>query len=788
MTAQDSAARWRARPLQAGLLRTAAVVVPLACSVAAGVLVGMILPDTHSWVAAVVSWLAVLAISTVVLFGVDRLTRRLLPIATLLKLSMLFPDRAPSRYKVARTMAGSSALAAELERARQHGVTGDRQQAAETVLALVGALGEYDSRTRGHSERTQLFVTMIAEEMGLRPADRDRLLWAALIHDVGKLRVPSAVLNKPAKLDAAEWEILRRHPLDGATICGPLNDWLGPWGLAVEQHHERYDGTGYPLGLSGERISLGGRIVAVADSYEVMTAARAYKKAMTAPEARAELARCAGSQFDPAVVRAFLAISLSRLRWVSGPLAWLAQIPFMQSLPGVGQAVSAVGSAALTGASLVGLGVAPAIAAVPPAAPTAAHASSNVRPGPTSTSRPPGDAAPRPTGTGSTTSSTSGSSPSPTARADTTTDPTSTTPAQPGPANRKPAAGDDRVTVAEDSAPKAISVLANDVVPDNGSLSVISTGPPSHGHVSVGATTVTYAPAANYNGLDHFTYTARDQNGDVATATVTVTVTAVNDAPQARDDRYAGQAGHQISANVLHNDLDVDGDALQVTGDDSAAVHLGATGGFSITPAVAGTITVHYLVSDGHAHDTGTLRIVVTAAPGPSQPSRLYLRGSSTSVPGDLTTSAPTAGATDWDGDKHPGLTIRDSDLKVTTSDPTKYQQWSYATPSGGLKLNGPVSLDLWSTPRQRKDQDIDYSAWLYSCNSSGGSCQLLTSATNVRVRKWSTTTTWQRRTIGIGSVSTTVPSGRLVKLRLEFHRSDMWLALDAAHPSSLIL
>jgi hypothetical protein len=204
---------------------------------------------------------------------------------------------------------------------------------------------------------------------------------------------------------------------------------------------------------------------------------------------------------------------------------------------------------------------------------------------------------------------------------------------------------------------------------------------------------------------------------------------------------------------------------------------------------VAGTFTLHYVISDGHARDTGTVTFVVAApAPGPSQPGRLYLRGSSTTATGALTVGAPTEGATDWDGDKHPGLTIRDSDLKVTTSDATKYQQWSYAAPSGGLTLSGPVSLDLWSTPKQRKDQDIDYSAWLYSCNSSGGGCQLLTSATNVRIRKWSTTTTWQRRTIGIGSVTTTVPSGRVLKLRLQFHRSDMWLALDASHPASLVL
>ncbi|MFL6099434.1 MAG: Ig-like domain-containing protein [Actinomycetales bacterium] len=758
-------------------MRLTAVVVPLACSVLAGILVGSVLPRSHSWVGAVASWLGVLVVSTVVLFGIDRLTRRLLPIATLLKLSMLFPDRAPSRYKIARSMAGTRALAAELERARQHGVTGDRQQAAETVLALVGALGEYDSRTRGHSERTQLFVTMIAEEMGIRPGDRDRLLWAALIHDVGKLNVPSAVLNKPAKLDAAEWEMLRRHPLDGATICGPLNDWLGPWRLAVEQHHERYDGTGYPLGLAAEQIGLGGRIVAVADSYEVMTAARAYKKPMTAPEARAELARCAGTQFDPAVVKAFLAISLSRVRWVTGPLAWIAQVPFLHSLPGVGQAVSAVGSAALTGASLVGLGVAPATAAEHHAPPSAAHASPTGRNGTTSDSGPRRVVVSHDAGDGG-----GGATPTTGSAASTGSAP-STDPARSS--NHSPVAADDRLTVAEDSGPTSVSVLANDSDPGNEPLKVVTTTTPRHGRVVFSAAAVSYTPAANFNGADNFTYTVRDNAGGTATATVAVDVTAVNDPPQAHNDRYAGQVGHSINGNVLRNDEDIDGDTLHVAGDDDASVHLSSSGTFSFTPSAAGTTTIHYVVTDGHARDTGTVTIVVAA---PAQLGRLYLRGSSTSSTGRLTVSAPTEATTDWDGDSHPGLTIRDSDLKVTETDPKKYQEWSYQAPSGGLALNGPVSLDLWSTPRQRKDQDIDYSAWLYSCNSSGGSCQLLTSATNVHVSKWSTTTTWQRRTIGIGSVATTVQSGRVLKLRVQFHRSDMWLALDAAHPASLVL
>jgi hypothetical protein len=106
----------------------------------------------------------------------------------------------------------------------------------------------------------------------------------------------------------------------------PLAEWLGEWSATVIQHHERFDGTGYPYGLKGEDISLGGRIVAVADSYETMTAVRSYKAAMTPESARTELAACAGAHFDPAIVRVFLEASIGRIRLLGGPLASLGDI------------------------------------------------------------------------------------------------------------------------------------------------------------------------------------------------------------------------------------------------------------------------------------------------------------------------------------------------------------------------------------------------------------------------------------------------------------------------------
>ncbi|MDP8991942.1 MAG: HD-GYP domain-containing protein, partial [Actinomycetota bacterium] len=193
--------------------------------------------------------------------------------------------------------------------------------------------------------------------MHIPQADRDRLRWAALLHDVGKLHVPSRILNKPGKPTEKEWEQLRSHPMEGAKIAAPLAGWLGPWADAIGQHHERWDGGGYPSGLSGEDISLAARIVAVADTFEVITAPRPYKRPVNAEAARQELARCAGSHFDPAVVRAFLNISIGRLRMAMGPVSWLAQLPFLGSVPRLeGLALAAGRSAATAAGTATGVG------------------------------------------------------------------------------------------------------------------------------------------------------------------------------------------------------------------------------------------------------------------------------------------------------------------------------------------------------------------------------------------------------------------------------------------------
>lgn len=351
--------RWRTRPVLGALVVAIAHAVPVAAAITSTALLSRALPRPDGMLETATSWAFLLTVSTLVLFAVGRVARRLLPLAALLKLSMLFPDHAPRRLAIARKAGSVRRLRERLEDASAE----TPQNAAEQILALVSALHAHDRHTRGHSERVRWYTDLLAEEMRLPQADRDRLRWAALLHDVGKLGVPKGILNKPGKLDGDEWTVIHRHPAEGARLIAPLHDFLGPWAITVEQHHERWDGTGYPNGIAGHEISLGARIVCVADAYEVMTAVRPYKKALGATAARHELTRCAGTHFDPEVVRAFLNVSIGRVRRVAGPVAWVAQVPFVGWVPRVaegivamgGQAVGAAGMAA--GAALLGAGI-----------------------------------------------------------------------------------------------------------------------------------------------------------------------------------------------------------------------------------------------------------------------------------------------------------------------------------------------------------------------------------------------------------------------------------------------
>jgi HD-GYP domain-containing protein (c-di-GMP phosphodiesterase class II) len=343
-------------------------------------LLNALLPRPVSVIALLARVVFIIVASFIVLAVVDRQARKLLPLAALLQLSLLFPDQMPNRFKLALRAGSGRRMAREVEQARAHGLSDDRGLAAQQLVLLATAIGDHDRRTRGHSERVRLFADLVAVELGLGAAERSKLQWAALIHDIGKITVPAEILNKKGAPTKREWEILRTHPANGEALAAPVAPWLGEWVHAIGGHHEKWDGTGYPRGLAGQAIPRAAAIVAVADSFEVMTAVRSYKKAMPLVDARAELTRCAGTHFDPDIVRALLNVSIGRLRGAMGIFAGLAHVPFIGPLTTaaahapdtVTAAVGATTSGATAGLSMAAIGGAMVLGPTSPTGPVAA--------------------------------------------------------------------------------------------------------------------------------------------------------------------------------------------------------------------------------------------------------------------------------------------------------------------------------------------------------------------------------------------------------------------------------
>jgi hypothetical protein len=550
--------RWRPRPFVSLFVRLLSFAVPLVVAIAVVHLVGLVVPRPAGALA-FAAWIVSLAVIATMTIGVvDRLARRLLPLGAILKVSLVFPDRAPSRFAIALRSGSGRALERAVATATSVDGYPAPQEAAELMVTLIAAVSRHDRLTRGHSERVRAYADLIGKQLDLDEASMVKLHWGALVHDVGKLDVPAEILGKKGRPTADEWSVLQQHPAASRRYLRGLDAWLGDWGRAATEHHERFDGDGYPSGLRADEISLAGRIVAVADAFDVMTSARSYKKPHPAERARAELAENAGTQFDPVIVRAFLSVSLRDVRLVMGPLAALAQLPGLAQVP-LEAATAAFGptvaALAVTALALAAPVHASAVGRGGPGPSAVAVAASTIHPGTANTGTQKRVATPIGTtpagGSGRAAGPTSGGKgaggpgftapgapPTTTAGNQGPTGPVTTVPSSPtttpsGPAttapslNRPPVAVNDTSNGNVLTQTVTVAVLANDHDPDGnldpGSLSIVR-DPPVKAYQSIDIVNgaVRFTAPASYKGSATFRYQVCDTRGACAQAEVTL--------------------------------------------------------------------------------------------------------------------------------------------------------------------------------------------------------------------------------------------------------------------------
>jgi HD-GYP domain-containing protein (c-di-GMP phosphodiesterase class II) len=195
---------------------------------------------------------------------------------------------------------------------------------------LLQVLDERQTALHQHLEGVAALAFAVGRRMGLDPESLDVVVRAAELHDIGKMAIPDSILNKRGPLNEDEWAFMRRHTVLGERILSAAPA-LVPVSKLVRSSHERWDGKGYPDGLAGEQIPLGSRIILACDAYDAMTADRVYSRAKTKEEAVAELASCAGTDFDPAVVQSLLAVITAESDPDLAPVAEV--LPELVSLP-----------------------------------------------------------------------------------------------------------------------------------------------------------------------------------------------------------------------------------------------------------------------------------------------------------------------------------------------------------------------------------------------------------------------------------------------------------------------
>ncbi len=183
----------------------------------------------------------------------------------------------------------------------------DNQTCLEFAKVLAYTLEEKDPYTSGHSERVCYYSDFICKRLSLQPKDRTELQIASYLHDIGKIGISNRFINKKGTLSSTDWAIIRQHSNKSIELLAPLK--LSSNILSfIQHHHEHYDGTGYPDGLAGEQIPVGARIIAISDAYDSMTSNRPYRKPLSNEEAKTELTKCSGKQFDPKLITIFLEV------------------------------------------------------------------------------------------------------------------------------------------------------------------------------------------------------------------------------------------------------------------------------------------------------------------------------------------------------------------------------------------------------------------------------------------------------------------------------------------------